>query len=151
MLTNLENYHNDGANWQAKIILAYVQMMHHQVLDVAWDSNSHTSKASIYVGRYENCREQGYVFSLIYRGNQRHYAVYEHRNSDTICVLISNKPSMNTPDVETMWADKPENSTKWDYDKGFNCGEFEECTCFIIEDMVKTLKEWIKAENETGD
>lgn len=151
MLTNLENYHNDGANWQAKIILAYMQMMHYQVLDLAWDKERHKSTASMYVGRYENCREQGYVFSLLYRGNQRHYAVYEHRNSDTICVLISNKATMNTPDVTTMWANKPENCTKWDYDKGFDCGEFKECTCFIIDDMSKILKEWIEKETNPGD
>lgn len=127
-----------------------MQMMHQRVLDVVWDTERRTSDATIYTGRYENCREQGYVFSLIYRGKQRHYAVYEHRNSDTICVLISNKPSMNTPDVATMWADKPENCTKWDFDKGFNCGQFEECTDFIIEDMIDTLKEWSGKSKETN-
>ena len=150
MLTELSNYHNDGANWQAKIILAFMQMMHHRVLDVVWNTERRKSDATIYTGRYENCREQGYVFSLIYRGKQRHYAVYEHRNSDTICVLISNKPSMNTPDVATMWADKPENCSKWDYDKGFNCGQFEECTDFIIEDRIETLKEWSGKDDETN-
>jgi hypothetical protein len=150
MLTELSNYHNDGANWQAKIILAFMQMMHQQVLVVVWNEKFHKSDAVINIGRYENCREQGYVFSLVYKGKQRHYAVYEHRNSDTICVLISNKPSMNTPDVATMWADKPENCTKWDYDKGFDCGQFEECTNFIIEDMTKILKEWSGKEDETN-
>ena len=54
---------------------------------------------------------------------------------------------MNTPDVATMWADKPENCTKWDYDKGFDCGQFEECTYFIIEDMTgENLKEWSKGK-----
>lgn len=150
MLTELSNYHNDGANWQAKIILAFMQMMHLKVLDVVWNEKIHKSDAVIYTGRYENCREQGYVFSLMYKSKQRHYAVYEHRNSDTICVLISNKSSINTPNVDTMWADKPESSTKWDYDKGFDCGQFEECTNFIIEDMTKTIKEWSGKENETN-
>lgn len=148
MNVNIEHYLEDGANWQAKLVMVYLQYRTQEVLDVVWDKEKRKSDATIYVGRYENCREQGYVFTLYYNGKQRHYAVYEHRNSDTLCVLISNVPSIfgNTPDVGIMWADKPENATKYDFDAGFACGDYEKCVDFIVENMKDALNEWKKSE-----
>lgn len=149
MMTSLEYYLQDGANWQAKTVFAIFQNQSIQVLDEVWNKNLHRSDASIYVGRYENCREQGYVFTLSYKAKQKHYAVYEHRNSDDICVLISSKPTINTPSVDDMWADKPVGTNKFGYDKGFPCGAFQECSDFVMNDMIETLKKWkeIKPEN----
>lgn len=148
MMTSLEYYLQDGANWQAKAILCILQFRQNEVLDIVWNKETHRNEGDIYVGRYENCREQGYVFTLSYKGKQRHYAVYEHRNSDDIIVLISNEHSINTPSIKTMWADKPENATKYDYDKAFPVYNFEECVDFLVEDMSKTLKEW---KDKTGE
>lgn len=148
MNVNLEHYLEDGANWQAKLVMIYLQYRTQEVLDVVWDKEKRKSDATIYVGRYENCREQGYVFTLNYNCKQRHYAVYEHRNSDTLCVLISNVPSIfgNTPDVDIMWADKPKDATKYDYDAGFACGDYEKCVDFIVENMKDALNEWKKPD-----
>ena len=146
MLTELSNYHNDGANWQAKLVMAYLQNRSQEVLDVVWNKEKRESEATIYVGRYENCREQGYVFTLNYGIKQRHYAVYEHRNADVLCVLISNAISINTPNVDVMWADKPENATKWDVDADFPCGDYANCVAYIIENMKDALNEWKKSE-----
>lgn len=145
MLTELSNYHSDGANWQAKLVMVYLQYRTQEVLDVVWDKEKHKSEATIYVGRYENCREQGYVFTLNYGIKQRHYAVYEHRNADVLCVLISNAISINTPNADVMWADK-ENATKWDVDGAFPCGDFMNCVAYIIENMKDVLNEWKKSE-----
>ena len=78
----IENYLNDGANWQAKCILYYLQSMYSYITDSTYNANYKRYEAIIDVGRFENCREQGYVFSLRYKTEQRNYCVFEHRNSD---------------------------------------------------------------------
>lgn len=148
MLVEVQNYFNDGANYQAKAVLAVFQCYCRRVLDKVWNKDLHKSDALIYVGRYENLREQGYVFSLMYKGKQKHYAVYEHRNSDNICVLISNQMTLNTPSVNIMWADKGVNASKYDVDKMFGCEEFVECAEYIVEEMTETLTQWEKNSGE---
>lgn len=143
MTIELKNYLNDGSNWQARCVLSILQYNIYSVLNDAWNEKYHTSDAHIFVGRYENCREQGYVFSLCYKTKQKHYAVYEHRNSDDIIVLISNKVTTNTPNVDDMWEEKGTDATKYCYDKDFRCGEFEKCAEYIIDDMREQLAEWM--------
>ena len=81
----LQEYMNDGANWQAQVILIYLRQNEPFILEGTYNSELRSYEASLSVGRYENCREQGYIFSLRYKGMQRNYAVYEHRNSDNLC------------------------------------------------------------------
>ena len=90
-MANINEYLNDGANWQAQAVLAYMKGNIIRVEDfVKYENKDKNLSYRARVGRYENCREQGYVFSIqIGYGNERHYAVYEHRNSDILCVLIS--------------------------------------------------------------
>ena len=89
MNINIKSYMNDGANWQAQCVLSCLRSQICNVTDLAWNEERHGSDAEIMVGRYENCREQGYVFSLIYAYRQVvHVAVYEHRNSDELIVVI---------------------------------------------------------------
>lgn len=141
-MANLKEYMNDGANWQAQAVLAYMRGQIFRLEDVV---NYKYKEKHLYfkarVGRYENCREQGYVFSLQVGNEERHYAVYEHRNSDQLIVLIANGLNLNTPSVDFMWKDRGENATKYDYNKNFSWGEIIECGEWIIEDML----EW--AEN----
>lgn len=154
-MMNIENYLADGANWQARAVLACLQSRVFQFNDFFWSLNrerKEKEETPIYyrtaIGRYENCREQGYVFTFQIGGNARHYAVYEHRNSDYICVLIADGLYGDTPNVDFMWKPKGENATKYDYDKGFSCGEVLKCANFIIEDVL----EWAeKVINETRD
>lgn len=141
-MTKIEEYLNDGANWQAQAVLAYLRAAAWNVNDISYVPKSNDCAFRVKVGRYENCREQGYVFTLWYWNKQRHYAVYEHRNTDRITVLISNTLTTNTPTIEEMWADKGENPKSSDYDKSFAYGEILECGRFIIEDMRKTAFEW---------
>ena len=131
-MTRIENYMNDGANWQAQAVLAY---MREHISEI--DYEDFTAR----VGRYENCREQGYVFSIRVETNERHYAVYQHRNSDSLIVLISNGMCMDTPDVNFMWKDKGENSTKYDYDKGFPYGEIVKCGEWILDDILDWMED----------
>jgi hypothetical protein len=133
-MTRIENYMNDGANWQAQAVLAYVREHISEI-----DYEDFTAR----VGRYENCREQGYVLSIRVETNERHYAVYQHRNSDSLIVLISNGMCMDTPDVNFMWKDKGENATKYDYDKGFPYGEIVKCGEWILDDILCWMEELI--------
>ena len=151
-MANINEYLNDGANWQAQAVLAYMKGNIIRVEDfVKYENKDKNLSYRARVGRYENCREQGYVFSIqVGFRNERHYAVYEHRNSETLCVLISNGLCMNTPNVDFMWKDRGgENASKYDYNKGFSCGEIMECGEWIINDMLEWAEEIISKE-ETG-
>lgn len=147
-MVNLRNYMNDGANWQAQCVLAILRagFVMDYILsptlrkDYTFYENKYD--ASLEVGRYENCREQGYIFSIRYFGKQKNYAVYEHRNSDALCVLISEVSTLNTPSIDNMWHDKGENASKYDFDKEFREGEVTECAKWIQDDMRKTLRRW---------
>lgn len=126
-MLNIESYLNDGANWQAQCVLSYIR-----------SHNPFSGTIEIQVGRFENCREQGYVFTLVKNFQQiRHYAVYEHRNSDELIVLIQNGFSLNTPNVEFF-----ESNNKYDYDKSFKCGEIVECGEYILNDMKNLINKY---------
>lgn len=132
----LKNYLDDGADWQAQCVLAYLRSCYSYILDRTFDKEKHRLTGTIEVGRYENYREQGYVFTISYMSKYRSYAVYEHRNSDNLCVLIADGLcTLNTPNVDEMWSKKPEGSTKYDVDASFNCGSIVDCGEWVVEDM----------------
>lgn len=136
MNIELKNYMQDGANWQARCVLCYLQGNIHEIEFLIKDElKLEKDESYIYVGRYENCREQGYVVSLIYKGRRINYAIYEHRNSDELIILKSNCKTTNTPDVNAMWKDKGENPSKYDYDKSYSWGDIVLCGDWIINDM----------------
>lgn len=111
-----------------------------------YDEKSNVYLATISVGRYENCREQGYVFSVKYRGYQKNYAVYEHRNSDSLCVIAFEEITINTPTLDMVTSRMKD---KWDVTKSFSCGEIMECGNWIREDIrefVTKIKEQTEKE-----
>lgn len=135
MNIGIENYLNDGANYKAQAILAILRGNIGYIKEGATNSND----VQIFVGRFENCREQGYVFSLYYNWHFiKHYAVYEHRNSDKICVLFSRAMTINTPNANQMFGERG----KYDVDKSFNYNEIVEAADFIEEDMRNELYEF---------
>ena len=131
-------YLEDGANWQAQVILIYLRQNEPFILEDTYNSKLRSYEASLSVGRYENCREQGYIFSLRYKGMQRNYAVYEHRNSDSLCVVVNNIETINTPSAATIYENMRD---KYDTTKDFHYAEFEECANWLIEDMRDFIKE----------
>lgn len=136
-MLNVDYYLNDGANWQAQCVLSYIRDL--------WKPHFEGHRdipVEIKVGRFENAREQGYVFTLYIDGRQtRHYAVYEHRNTDELIVLKQDGFSMNTPSVEFMFGGRG----KYGYDKSFNYGEIIPCGDWIMNDMKEIIK---NKENE---
>lgn len=140
-MTSITNYQNDGANWQARGVLACILGCMYEIQSPkVWAyGNVECPKKydfDICVGRFENCREQGYVFTLYESGRQLiHYAVYEHRNSDNLIVLISETKTINTPTPDQMFNGRG----KYDYNKSFSCGKVMECAKFILDDMSDVL------------
>lgn len=135
---NIKEYMHDGANWQAQCVLAYLRAFSESAIDETWNEEYHLYDARFEVGRYENCREQGYVFSVIYKHEQRNYVVYEHRNTDALCVEIFNGLTINTPTLK-MVCDAMGDS-KWNYTKSFECGKTEECGDYIFNDIKQFIR-----------
>ena len=136
-MIDIEKYMDDGANWQAQAVLAYLRSLKNHAIDKTWNLEYHRYNAEFNVGRYENCREQGYIFSIQYKGEQRNYCVYEHRNSDDLCVVVFDGLTINTPTLD-MVSDAM-GDIKWNYTKAFGCGQIMECGDYIIDDV----KKWI--------
>lgn len=153
MTTTIECYLNDGANWQAQSVLGYLRSIKESIVTKTWSESARRYEAVIYVGRYENCREQGYVFTISYKGEYKHYAVYEHCNSDNLIVLINEGFSMNTPSANFMWGGHDENGKhqKWCYDRDFGFGEIIQCGDSIAEDMRSFIDEVIAKKNVVSD
>lgn len=133
-MIKIENYMNDGANWQAVSVLAYLRS-HVYVEDI-------NEYATLSVGRFENGREQGYVFILRKNSDclQRNYIVYEHRNSDDICIKSFDMWTLNTPTLEECLKHFRD---KWDIDKEFECGHVIEAAQYIEDD----IKEYLSIHN----
>jgi hypothetical protein len=147
-MVQVNKYLDDGANWQAQAVLAYLRSMYSWVVNGTYNDELRFNEAEFMVGRYENCREQGYVLSLRYIGEQRNYAVYEHRNSDSLIVLVFDGITINTPYGEEVWGNMKD---KYDYTKAFSCGQIVECGDYIIEDaqkFINELKEKAEKKNE---
>jgi len=87
-MIKLQNYMDDGANHQAKAVLAFMQV--------------HDGMAQPEVARWENCREQGYVISMKNEnGDQINIAFFEHRNTDSICAVEWKQNTTNAPTIDT--------------------------------------------------
>lgn len=132
-MTQIENYMDDGANWQAQSVLAYLRVTKNGAINKTWNKEYHHYDAKINVGRYENCREQGYIFSVYYNGEQRNYCIYEHRNSDNICVVVFDAVTINTPTNDMVF--EAMGDSKWNFTKSFGYGEIVSCGDYIIEDI----------------
>ena len=159
-MIEISKYLQDGANYQAQAVLAIMRAREAEVrshslekyktlksLDEDASRLFHyaAENTHIEVGRYENCREQGYVFTLYLGIDQdKHYAVYEHRNSDQLIVLCPPKKNYttNTPTIEQMWGDR--NRGKYDYNKAFSCEQIVECADYICEDMKKQIDRYFE-------
>ena len=129
-MINIEHYMNDGANWQAQCVLAYLRRMANPMVeDLTWDKEKRWSEGELRVGRCENCREQGYVFTITYGVKQLvHFWVYEHRNVDDLCVVEFEGTFINTPTINDIPM-----KDKYDITKEFSCGDIVDCGEWIVE------------------
>lgn len=143
-MIELERYMNDGANWQAQAVLATLRGIIFSTLDMAYDKDKKRNRATINVGRYENCREQGYVFSLMLDWKTIYnIAVYEHRNSDEICVKGFEGYFIDTPRADDLGM-----KDKWDYDNSFGWANIVECAEWIDNKFKEKLTDALKPKEE---
>tara|TARA_R110000868_G_scaffold55232_1_gene171842 strand:+ start:3674 stop:4099 length:426 start_codon:yes stop_codon:yes gene_type:complete len=119
----------DGANYQARAVLAFLQALCHFVEESDFKK---VIGNSLYVARWENCREQGYVVSLTVRGEpfkQLNIAFFEHRNSDSICAVRWEQSLMNSPTIDTakfgdVYKDKYDTSHAVSYGNAYEMAEW---------------------------
>lgn len=135
-MINIEYYMEDGANWQAQCVLAYLRSIgNSKVENLTWDKEKHRAKGELRVGRCENCREQGYIFTLIYGTKQLvHFWVYEHRNSDVLCVVEFEGFFINTPTINNIPM-----KDKYDTTKEFSYGDVVGCGKWIVERITEYI------------
>jgi len=97
---DLHNYLQDGANYQARAVLAYLS--HYSGIDDSWDEEWKKYKATPKIARWENCREQGYIISLRSEDYERQLNTifFEHRNSDSICAVKWEQRSLNSLTID---------------------------------------------------
>lgn len=139
-MIEIESYMNDGANWQAQAVLAALRHFSDITLAASYDKENNTRRAKIVVGRYENCREQGYVLTLLVDWQTIYnIALYEHRNTDGICVKGFEGSFVNTPRAEDL-----KMKDKWDCDRIFEFGQIMECAEWIDTIFEKKLTETLK-------
>lgn len=136
-MTNLKEYLQDGAGYQAKATLAVLQdRISGGGIEASWSDKFKRYTAIPRIGRWENCREQGYVVSLTGRENQLNIAFFEHRVSDNLCAVKWNQHTTNTPTIENAKFDE---CSIQRYEISFEVGP---------DDFVE-MAEWIKKELET--
>jgi hypothetical protein len=134
----------DGAGFQAQAVLAYVRYHIGSGIEKSWDKTNHRYAAEPKVTRYDNGREQGYIVWLRSRDytKQINIAFYEHRNSDSICAVVSNNRTFNAPvlsDITEVMKDKHDTT------KSFGFGKAADLAEWIVERLNKF---W--ANTETG-
>ena len=139
---NIEYYMEDGANWQAQCVLAYLRSVgNSRVENLTWNKENRRAEGELRVGRCENCREQGYIFTLIYGVKQLvHFWVYEHRNSDALCVVEFEGYFINTPTINDIPM-----KDKYDTTKDFSRGDVVKCGERIIDRIAEYIE---KEKNE---
>ena len=136
----IKSYLNDGACWQAQAALAYLRNMEETIIDASWSEDAGAYLGRIYVGRFENCREQGYVFSikiLNHPDKQGNWVVYEHRNVDYAVVFFFNGVTTNTPNLEQVCEKM---GSKWNVTKDFGY-DIMEMLNWLEKDMTKWVED----------
>lgn len=139
-MTKLKNYLEDGANYQARATLMFLQR--DADIEESWNDKWKRYDAEIQVARWENCREQGYVVSLRNKKREQlNIAFFEHRNSDSICAVKWQQESMNTLTIDNakfgdVYKDKYDTSHSVEYSKAYEMAEW------IIEQL---REHWVKA------
>jgi len=99
-MANLFGVNEDGANYQARAVRAYLSM--YDGIDESYDKEWHRHKAEPKINRWHNGREQGYVISMKNNDYSRqiNIAFFEHRNSDNICAIEWEQFTLNPPTIE---------------------------------------------------
>ena len=137
----LENYLEDGANYQARATLMFLQR--DADIEESWNDEWKRYDAEIQVARWENCREQGYIISMRSKDYKRqiNIAFFEHRNSDQICAVKWKQCSTNSLTIETADFGGEVYKDKWDTSFGVGYGEITKMAEWIEEQLEEFWEE----------
>lgn len=143
----LMTYLQDGADYQAKAVLAYLQ--DHGEIEESWNDEYKCYDAEIQVARWMNGREQGYVVMLPSKDFQKqlNIAFFEHRNSDHICAVrweqctFGDVPTIHTAEFKDAY------TTKWDVSKTVDPYQAEEMASWITDQFVEFWKSLYDNDN----
>lgn len=128
---NIKNYGKDGADNQARAVLAYVS----NDIEESWDGHKYT--AEIEVARWENCREQGYVLMLSVHQRQLNIIFFEHRNSDGIAAVKWEQRTLNAPTIESADFGVFVYTDKYDTSFSVSYGEVTKMAQWIDDEFIK--------------
>jgi len=132
-MIKIGNYLQDGADAQSQAVLAMLKQ--NPDIEDSWNSENKYYEAIINLGRWSNCREQGYIVSLRNSNHKKlNIAFFEHRNSDSIVAIKWVQCSMNMITIETAKFPEGVYGDKWELEYSVGYGE-----------IVK-MAEWIKSE-----
>ena len=151
MSADLTTYNQDGAYAQARAVLAMLQYVHGGGIEESWSNEWKRYTADVKVGRWENCREQGYVVSLHSEdySKQINIAWFEHRNSDEICAIKWEQVTINTPSINTI--PETEYKNKWDVSFTVGYGEVTKMADWINDELydfwISTRKPVVEDKN----
>jgi len=127
-MTRIHNYLEDGANHQVQAVLPFIK---HK-----------TDIENMLVSRWENCREQGYIFQLGSKdySEQLNIAIFEHRNSDRIHAIKWKQISINSLNIDNaefgdIYKDKHDTSFSVDY------GEVVKMAEWVVNEFETFLKD----------
>jgi len=134
---NKNEMFKDGANFQAQCVLI---CMRGSEIEESYNKEFNHYDAEINVSRWENCREQGYVAMLRFRGKQLNIAWFEHRNSDSICAVMWEQPTLNAPTINNAKFGKIYKD-KYDVSHSVGYGKFVEMSEWIMKQFTEF---WIK-------
>lgn len=125
----------DGANFQAQAVLALLRYNIGDGIEASWDDAHKRYMAEPRVVRYDNCREQGYVVYLRSRDYQHqiNVAFYEHRNSDSICAVVSAERTLNAPRLGDMTKAMGD---KWDVAHSVGVGRVAEMAEWVARQLL---------------
>ena len=140
-MIHLNDYLRDGADWQSRAILAYIQGNIASINDKTYVGEG-SYRAEVLCARFDNVggREHGYMVSVLYQyKEQKTIAFYEHRNSDNVYIIHSDEWfGFDTPNPEVLGKNYP---SKWSNDTLFECGKIKECAEYIINELKKFVDE----------
>jgi len=134
---SIQHYMQDGAGYQARAILPIITR--HCNIESSWDDKYKYYRAEVKVGRWENCREQGYVVMLRNdNGDQLNIAFYEKAGSDVIKISKWFQNTTNTPTFHDAMSHNAETKC-WEHGKFFEVAEWivEELHAHWEEGVVK--------------
>lgn len=144
-MIDVDNYLNDGANYKTQMILCYLRGNQYDIREKCHLKGEDFSFSlnHIIVGRFENCREQGYIFGVRVREWSElddKWMVVEHRSSDSIKVRHFRTLSINTPSIDMAYDDEILVEEKW-----FHYNEVMECAEYILNAMSKSVDEYMES------